>query len=74
MFAGDNMIKNPRIIIFIFVTLILMYIGIIGLILLNNHNDLISICLITITMFILAGCIYKSIYENKKDIEKNLKQ
>lgn len=65
------MLKNPRIIIFIVITLILMYIGIIGLILLDDKTKIISICLITMIMFILLGCIYKAILEYKNDTKEN---
>jgi len=71
MFAGDTMVKNPRITTFIFITLILIYIGLIGLILANDENDIISICLITMIMFILGGCVYKASFEYKKD-NKNI--
>jgi|GEM_PF-6473387 len=67
------MIKNPRIIVLIFITLILMYIGVIGLILINNGHDIISICLVTIIMFVFVGCIYKGLFEYKKDNKNILK-
>ena len=67
MFVGDIMLKNSRITIFIFITLIFMYIGVIGMILVDGGHDLISIFLVTIIMFVFAGCLYKAIFEYKKD-------
>lgn len=61
------MIKNPMITIFIFITLILMYIGVIGMILVDDGHDLISIFLVTIIMFVFTGCIYKAIFEYKRE-------
>ncbi len=63
------MARNKMIITFIVIVLILMYISVIGLILINNEHDVISICLVTIIMLIFAGCVYKGLFEYKKDNE-----
>lgn len=73
MLTGDIVIKNKRIIIFVVIALILMYIGIIGLILIDNEHDVISIILATVIMFIFIGCIYKGLFEYKKDNKNILK-
>jgi len=67
MFIGGSMIRQVRITIFIYITLILMYIGVTGLILLNDEHDLTSIILVTMILFILAGCVYKAVFENRKN-------
>lgn len=71
MFAGEIMIRNSGVIIFMFIVLILIYIGFIGLILINDGNDLISISLITVIMFILIGCLCKAVFEFKENNKKN---
>lgn len=69
MLTGDTMARNKIIITFIVIALALMYIGVIGLILIDNEYDMFSICLVTIIMFIFAGCVYKGLFEYKKDNE-----
>ena len=50
-----------------------MYIDIIGLILIDNKQDIISVILATTIMFIFAGCIFKGLFEYKKNNKSVLK-
>ncbi len=71
MLIGDGMIKNIRIVIFIFIAIMLMYIGVVGLVLINGVNDLVCLFLVSTVMFIFAGCIYKAVLESAGDTKKN---